>query len=330
MRQFVIITGLLVFLLTVGTVGIHFLTDRTWFESLFLAVITITTVGSRDVANDSPAAMAFIISYLLVGFSFFTYGAFQVGQMVINADLRRMWEKRKMEKQIDRLERHYIVCGLGRMGMAICEILAAKNQAFVVVDLDEERLRSICNDRQWKYIVGDATDDDILSHAGIDRAKSLATVLRSDADNVYVVLSARLLSSKLQIVARASDSSAATKLQKAGATRVISPISSGAVKMARLMISPSIEDFLEITDDSGGDLEIVEVQISENSPYLGKKLAETDLRTRGIMVIGIRRASGQHILAPSGMAVIEKDDSLFAFGNAQAVNDMTVALETGK
>ena len=166
----------------------------------------------------------------------------------------------------------------------------------------------------------DATDDEVLTKAGIDRAQSLATVLPTDADNVYVVLSARLLSSSLQIVARAGEASAIQKLQRAGATRVISPFSSGAMKMARFMLNPSIEDFLEITDESGSDLELAEIQIQTDSQYIGKPLAKTDLREQGIMVIGIRRTSGKHIIAPEGTAIIEPGDSLFAFGNANSVN----------
>jgi voltage-gated potassium channel len=180
----------------------------------------------------------------------------------------------------------------------------------------------MCRDLGWLYLIGDATDDGILIRAGIRRAKSLATVLPTDADNVYVVLTSRLLNDKLQIIARAGDEKAVDKLQRAGATRVVSPFTSGAVKIARFMLNPSIEDFLEVTDDRGSQLELADIMISAQSPYVGKKLMETDLRERGIMVIGIRRANGERLMPPPGSAVIEAGDSLFAFGSSQAVNEM--------
>lgn len=319
MRKFVIISLLLLGITLFGTVGIHTLSGSSWLESAYLAVITLTTVGSRDVP-DTQAGMIFIMVYLVTGVGVFTYSVFQLGQLIVNADIREMLEKRRMDRELGNLNDHYIVCGLGRMGTLICEYLTSRNQPFVVIDHNEEVLQSICKDRQWLGVQGDATDDEVLTKAGIDRAQSLATVLPTDADNVYVVLSARLLSTSLQIVARAGEATAIQKLQRAGATRVISPFTSGAMKMARFMLNPSIEDFLEITDESGSDLELAEIQIKADSEYVGKALAKTDLREQGIMVIGIRRTSGKHIIAPEGTAKIEPGDSLFAFGNSNSVN----------
>ncbi|HID21746.1 MAG TPA: TrkA family potassium uptake protein, partial [Planctomycetaceae bacterium] len=149
----------------------------------------------------------------------------------------------------------------------------------------------------------------------------------TDADNVYVVLASRMLNPKMQIVARASDDRAVEKMQRAGASRVISPISSGAVKIARFMLTPSVADFLEIADSRGPELELADVQIKPTSPYVGKQLLETDLRQRGIMVIGIRRADGKRLLPPPGTATIEAGDCLFVFGSAAAINEMISASE---
>lgn len=321
MRKALLLAGMLLGLTTVGTVGIHTLTGHSWLESAYLAVITITTVGSRDVPRDPPE-MLFIMAYLVCGLTVFTYGAFQLGQVIVNADIRKLLERRRMKQNINRLDRHFIVCGSGRMGAAICDYLSVRRQQFVVIDRDEETLEGLCKEKGWHFVHGDATDDDVLVAAGIKRARALTTVLPTDADNVYVVLSARMLSSDLQIIARASEDSAVQKLDRAGATRVISPFSSGAVKMARFMLNPSVEDFLEITDDMGNDLELADVQIDAGSPYVGKRLADTNLRNKGVMVIGIRRASGERLLPPPGSAVIEAGDSLFAFGSTAAVNAM--------
>lgn len=323
MKRLFLFVGLMVMLTVVGTVGIHVVTDKPWLESSYLAVITLTTVGSRDAAESGePQAVLFVMAYIILGFSIFTYGAFQLGQILLNAELRSMLERRHMERSVAHLSDHYIICGIGRMGESICEYLTAHRRPFVVVDNDEERLTTLCKEQGWLYLLGDATDDVVLEKAGVHRARSLATTLATDADNVYVVLSARMLCRDVQIVARASDADAVKKLERAGATRVVSPVRSGGVKIARFMLNPSVEDFLEVTDQRGGELELADVQIDDESPYVGKQLAETDLRKKGVMIIGIRRANGERLLPPPGSAVIEAGDSLFAVGSSDAVNGM--------
>lgn len=227
-----------------------------------------------------------------------------------------------MNKEIGKLKGHHIVCGLGRMGSSICEYLHERKRPFVVIDLDAERLVHTCEGHGWLYLVGDATDDDVLLSAQIQTAQSLATVLATDADNLYVVLSARMLNADLQIIARASDENAVVKLQRAGATRIVSPFATGAVKMARFMLNPSVEDFLEIADSHGKELQLADIQIAPDSPYVGRSLMQTDFSQKGVMVIGIRRANGDRLMPPPGTAVIEAGDSLFAFGSAEAVSEM--------
>jgi voltage-gated potassium channel len=236
--------------------------------------------------------------------------------------MRHFLEKRHMEKEIHNLHDHFIVCGFGRMGWTICEQLRERGRPFVVIDTDEALLRSGCTGENWLYVVGDASDDQTLIQAGIARARALATVLPTDADNVYVVLTARLLSGRLEIIARASDEGATLKLERAGANRVVSPYSTGAQKIARFMLNPNIEDFLEIADHKGQDLELADVQIAADSPYVGKTLIETDLRELGVMIVGIRRRNGERLMPPPGNAAIEAGDCLFAFGSTIAVNRM--------
>jgi len=322
MKRFVALAILLTLLVSFGTIGFHLTSETDWMDSLYLAVITLTTVGSREPPQLDSDGKIFVMIYLILGLGVFSYSAFQIGSVVVNAELRGMFERRKMQKHIDQLKDHYIVCGLGRMGGTICQYLQDRGQPFVVIDNDESRLENVCVSDGWNYIHGDATDDSILKSAGIDRAKSLASVLPTDADNVYVILSARLLNQNLQIVARAGDEKAVEKMERAGASRVISPFSTGAVKIARFMINPSIEDFLEIADNRGTDWELADVQISPNSTLIGKKLMETDLRDKGVMVIGIRRSDGERLMPPPGSAIIQPGDSLFAFGSTNAVNAM--------
>ena len=324
MRQILVIVGLLTGFLLVGAIGFRLTEGWDWLQCVYEAVIIMTTVGLSATAQAelNPSTKLFIIIYLIFGVGIFTYCVSQLGQHLVNLQLRGIWERRSMDRAIRKLHGHFIVCGFGRMGSTICRYLHSRNKPFVVIDTDAEALVAGCREQSWHYIVGDATHDEVLLTAGIMDAKALTTVLQTDADNVYVVLSARLLNDKLQIVARASDEKAIDKLERAGATRVVSPFSSGAVKIARFMLNPSVEDFFEINDDHGSQLELADVQIGVTSVYVGKRLMDTDLREKGVMVVGIRRANGERLMPPPGSAVIAAGDCLFAFGSSQAVGEM--------
>lgn len=323
MRIAVTSISLLLVLTIVGTVGFYLtMSNATWLDSLYQAVITLTTVGSRDGSGETAAGKIFVICYLAAGLSVFTFSASQLGNVIVSASFRHVFERRRMDKKIAQLQGHSIICGHGRMGRTICHYLQERGKPFVVVDVDEERIEETCPRFGWHYVVGDATLDETLMRAGIERAETLTTVLETDADNLYVVLSANMLNSKLKIIARASDEKAIVKLERAGAARVVSPFRSGAVKMARFMLNPSVEDFLEIADGHGNELQLVDLQITGESPYADKSLSETDFRSRGIMVIGIRRANGEQLMPPPGDATIQENDSLFIFGKSEAVDSL--------
>ena len=321
-RQLLFIVVLLSSLTAIGTIGLRLITGAHWFDCLYMAVITLTTVGYGESIPLGTGGRLFIIAYLMCGVGVFTFSIFTLGQWVVNARMQQLWQRRRMQQSIDRMEQHFIVCGVGRMGTTICEQLQQRKQPFVVIESSEPRAAAVCELRGWPCVIGDATDDQTLLKAGAQRARALASVLPTDADNVYVVLSARMLAADLQIIARASDEKAVEKLQRAGATRVVSPFASGAMKMARFMLTPSIEDFLDIADGEGHELELADIQIAGDSPYVGKTLAECDLRRMGVMVLGIRRASGERLMPPPGSTTILAGDSLFAFGSSQAVNEM--------
>ena len=313
---------LLCALLLLGTAGFKFFSpEAAWIDCLYMAVTTTTTVGYGEIIPLGPGGRLFVIGFLACGLGVVSYSAFTFGQFLFSSEIQQILEDKHMRHLIDGLSGHYIVCGLGRMGNTICRHLAERGKPFVIIDREGERMEAEA-EPGWLRIVGDATDDAVLHEAGISRAKALATVLPTDADNVYVVLSARLLSGQLEIIARASDEAAATKMKRAGANRVVSPYSTGAVKMARFMLNPNIEDFLEIGDQQGQELELADVQIDDRSQYVGKRLAETDLRDLGVIVVGIRRRNGERLMPPPGNAMIEAGDCLFAFGSAAAVNQM--------
>jgi len=321
MQRALTILILLFALTAVGILGFRIIEGWSWIDCVYYTVITVTTVG-YEIDRLSDEGKIFVTLYLVSCLGIFTYSAFQLGQWVVSAEVRSFWELRRMQKQLDQLDDHYIVCGLGRMGSTICENLDEQGQPFVIIDTEEDRIVPLCQGHNWTYIVGDATDDSVLEKAGVKRAKSLATVLPTDADNVYVCLTARLLAPELQIVVRASDEKAAAKMRQAGANRIVSPYRQGALKIARFMVSPNVEDFLEIAGKRGQELELVDIQISSDSPYVGKKLTETDLRDLGVMIIGIRRENGERLMPPQGTATIEQGDCLFAFGSANSISQM--------
>src|SRR5262249_34954763 len=214
-RRIRVTVALLLLIMLIGTLGFKFFAEdpnATWIDCLFMTVTTMTTVGYGEVVVLGQGGRLFVIVFLAAGFAIFSYGVVEMGRWIFSPDARHFLEKRRMEREIQKLDGHFIVCGFGRMGWTICEHLRDRGKPFVVIDTNETLLRTGCSAENWLFVVGDASDDGVLMQAGIQRARALATVLPTDADNVYVVLTARLLSAKLQITARASDDEAALKL----------------------------------------------------------------------------------------------------------------------
>ncbi len=323
MRQLLQIPLLILAMLLAGAIGFRLLTGLPILECFYLAVVTLTTVGSREPEPLTAGVMVFTATYLACGLGVFTYSAFQFGQTLVNADLRSILERRRMEARIAKLTNHFIICGYGRMGATLCDYLHQRRQPFVIIDENPLLITPEMKQQQWLFLPGDATQDEVLVQAGVERARGLTAVLPTDADNLYRVLSSRLLSKDLQIVARASDERAAQKMLQAGATRVINPLSSGAIRMARFMLSPGIENFVEVAESEGMDWEIVEVQVPEESPLIGLKLSETKLREAGIMLLGVHRTTGEKFFPPPGHLKIERGDNLFAFGRSESMAELS-------
>jgi voltage-gated potassium channel len=328
MRRLLTIPLMMLALLLIGGSGLHLLTGQPLLDCFYQSIVLLTTVGCREPAPLTDATKVFISFYLIGGIGVVTYGALQFGTFLVNRSLQDLLERRRMQNDINRLDNHFIVCGLGRMGMTLCEYLEARRQPFVVIDSNPDVFDEAFRSRDWHYTIGDASDDEVLMKAGIHRARGLTTVLATDPDNLYVVLSARLLRKDLQIVARASDDRAGHKLIQAGATRVMNPFSSGAIRMARFMLSPSIENFVEVAETEGVDWEIADVVVPPESRLAGCKLSESGLRDFGIMLLGVRKTSGQKLFPPPGHVVLEPGDSLFAFASSEGVAKLTEMLET--
>lgn len=291
------------------------------FDSLYMTVITLSTVGYFEVHDLSTAGRIFVMVYLALGLGVFLYGVAQVGELVVRAQLQGWMEKRRMDNTLRHLSGHFIVCGMGRLGAKLCDELSSRKLPFVVIDRDDEALES-CKGRGWLGVAADATQDSVLEEVGIHRAKGLASVLASDADNLYVVLSARLLAKDLLILARASGEAAATKLKRAGANRVISLYETGATKIAQLLANPHVEEFMEVVTARGRELDLTQLLVSPTAPFANRALAETDFRKRGIIIVGIRRKNGELLLPPAGTDRVEPGDNLIALGKVDAIQSL--------
>ena len=292
-----------------------------FFDALYMSVITLTTVGYNEVQPLTFGGRIVVIVYLAVGLGMFLFAVAQVGELVVGMQLGGLREKRKMKSTIDRMTKHIVVCGYGRVGRRMCMQLRESAQAFVVIDRDAQAIEDLTAEGQFG-LCGDATDDAMLEAAGLARARGMAAVLPSDADNLYVVLSGRLLNPKLQIMARASDESAVPKLQRAGADQAISMYETSALKMARLLINPDLEDFLQVFTSQGNKLTLAEISIKDTTSFCGKTLRDTDLNTRGILVVGHQKPGRKIILPPRIDEQIEAGDTLIAFGDAAAISEL--------
>lgn len=313
-RSLMLLAGLLL----LGALGFVLVEGWSFFDGLYMAVISLTTVGFQEVHPLSPAGRAFVMAYLALGLGVFLYGLTQWGELVVRSQVGLWWEQRKMVEQLHRARDHFIICGFGRMGRTVSRDLAGKGLPLVVVDRDESVLAE-CRTCGWPVVVGDATDDQVLVQAGIQRARGLAAALSSDADVLFVVMSARLLAKQLQIVARASDEKSVAKLIKAGANRVISLYETGGLRMAELLTNPRLDDIVEVLAVRGAPLDLAEMQIPLGSPLVGQRLEQTNLRQQGLLVVGIRRTDGALVLPAVGETEVQAGDTLITLGRLPAI-----------
>ena len=242
MRKIFIIALIFITLLLVGTFGYMLTEGMSFWMGMYLTIITVFTVGYGDFVPVHPSGRVFTVFLVITSVSFVMYTFSKVTETMIEGELRGLYKRRKMNRQISRLRDHYIVCGFGRIGKEICKILQEHQRPFVIIEKDVEEIKAI-EDLQYLYLQGEAADDEVLLNAGIERAKGLVSVVASDADNLYITLTARGLNAHLYIMTRSSGTRGVqTKLKRAGATRVISPYSIGARRMAHLIVRPTVSD----------------------------------------------------------------------------------------
>lgn len=281
-------------------------------DALYQAVTTITTVGFREVQPFGRAEKAFTILLVLGGVGTALYALSSVLDVVVRGHVSQSVGRRRMQRKIDAMAGHVIICGWGRVGQAVAELLAGNKREVVVVDLDADRLAGL----EHPHVVGDATEDGCLRTAGIERAKALVACLTTDADNLFVTLSARSLRPDLFIVARARHVDTQSKLVQAGADRVVNPQHIGGARMASFASQPHVVEFLDVVMHDGSlEFRLEEVVLPEGSPLAGQSIRDSHLRDRtGALVLAVRDEDGAFTTNPAPETVLHPGQVLIAIG----------------
>ncbi|MDW7681940.1 MAG: NAD-binding protein, partial [bacterium] len=323
-RPFILALVLLVLVLFIGTVGYIVIEGWNFFDALYMTVITIGTVGFKEVAELSQSGKLFTIIIIIFGIGIGGYAVANLSAFIIEGFFQNFFKGKKMEKQISKLKNHIIVCGYGKTGEAIISDLKKSNKEFVMIENNEQKVSEL-RDLGVLVVHGDATEDEILEKAGVYHATGLITSLSNDADNVYVTLTARGQNSNIRIIARAVDESSSKKLLRTGADKVVSPYTIAGKRMAGLLLDPGIVDFLEVMVQSQElELKIEEIKLNASSSLVHKLLRESNIKaeTDGATVIGIKKPDGKIVVNPSGDTRLAKDIILYVLGNNAQISRM--------
>lgn len=313
---------LLILVILFGTVGYMTIEGMNFLDALYMTVITLATVGYREVKELDEEGKIFTIILIFSGFGVFTYSISEGIKIIIEGEINELIKERKMRRRIEKLKDHFIICGFGRMGSIIYKELKANNIPTVIIEKDRSVIPE--GDDDINYIIGDATKDEILKRAGIERAKGLISVLSSEAENLYVVLTARDLNPNLFIVARAVDKANERKLKRAGADRVVLPYLIGGLRIAHLILRPTVVEFLEIaTHSEYSDIQIEEIKVETGSFLVDKSIAQSKIREKtGVLILGIKRSNGQMEFNPKPDTVIKEGDILIVVGEPEKISEL--------
>ncbi|MEI6305757.1 MAG: potassium channel protein [Deltaproteobacteria bacterium] len=319
----------LLMLVSVGTIGYMTIEHWRFLDALYMTVITLGTVGFKEVHDLSDGGKLFTMALIVVGVSVLGYIVGSLAQIMFEGQFQRIIGRKKVEKKIDALREHYIICGFGRIGSLICKEFKANSLKFVVVEKENETLEKIAEDG-YLFLKGDATMDETLLKAGIKRAKGLISVVTSDTSNVYITLTARGLNPDLFILARSGEEGSDIKLKRAGANKVVSPYFIGGTRMAQSILRPNVVDFIEIATGSEHlDLQMEEITIPPQSFFAGETLISSGFRREtGVIIVGIKKAHGKMLFNPHSQAKMEADDTLIVLGEPGAIAKLEALMQS--
>jgi voltage-gated potassium channel len=305
---------LLLIVVGIGTAGFHYIERWPWFDGLYMVVTTLTTIGYQEVHPLSHTGRIFNVFVILSGVSLLLLGVGALSQALLEFELQSFFGRRRMEREIARLTDHFIICGMGRVGRSVARELARKPASFIIIENADNKRQKFASEN-WLVLAGDATQEETLRQAQIERASGLIAATTTDATNLYIVLTARGLNPHLKIIARASEDAAEKHLLTAGANSVVSPYSFAGQRIAQSLLRPHVVSFLDTaTTHLGMDLEIGEVHITSGSMFAGKTLESSRIRQeRGVIVLAIKRRDAMRF-NPAPDERIEPDDCLIAMG----------------
>ncbi len=318
---------MLIGIVAFGTCGYYLVEHMPLFEAFYMTIITISTVGYAEIIPLSQAGRSLTIIIIILGI---TVGAYTIGLLVrafVEGELTKIVGRKIVQKQISELKNHYIVCGFGRIGRIICNDLAADNIDFVVIEQDPAIVEHI-ESKNYLFLEMDATSEEALLKAGIMKAKGIATALRSDANNVFITLTAKGLRPTIYILARASHENNEDKLSRAGASRVVSPHLIGGRRMAQVLKRPTVVDFIDIaTMGSSLGLMMEEAMIGKNSDLINKNLIDSNLRKDfGVIIVAIKKIAGNMIFNPMGTETLESGDVIVVIGKREDLQRMNAVM----
>ncbi|OPY72812.1 MAG: Voltage-gated potassium channel Kch [Syntrophorhabdus sp. PtaU1.Bin058] len=308
---------LIIAIIAIGTVGFKIIggEGKSFLDALYMTAITITTVGYGDVIglDDKPYGKLFTIVFVFIGAGAIAYLFTTLAAYIIEGELRKVFRRRTMEKRIAKMRDHYIVCGIGMVGLYVAHELFITKRPVVAIDINESKQELLkANNLNIDLLTGDATENEVLWQAMVEKAYGLFATTDSDNDNIVIVLTARQLNPSMRIIARCNDTKNTDKLRRAGADNVVALNFIGGLRMASEMIRPHVTSFLDMMlRDKDSPMRVEEIHITKNSPYIGKPVKDVDFKAIGnIMVISARKASGEWVYNPYPDTIVEKDMSL--------------------
>ena len=305
-----------------GTVGFHLVEGWPLPDALYMTVMTVTTVGYGPPKELSPAGRDFATVFMVIGVGTAGYLLSTAVQSLVRSEILATYGARRRAREMGKIRDHYIICGAGRVGSRIVREMRREGVAFLAVE-SNVLLAAELGLSDTQVLVRDATLDETLEEAGVERARGLAACLPDDAANLYVVLTARTLNPNLHIVSRAVEESAVPKLIRAGANSVIAPTIIGSHRMAQALLKPAVADFMDSVAAEGLDLAFEQCEITDDSTLAGLKLKDTTIRSGlDIVVVAIRRPRGEMVFNPSGDTQIRAGDLLIGIGRAEALTEL--------
>lgn len=314
--------ALIIIIIFIGTIGFHVIEEMSFFDSLYMTIITISTVGFKEVKEPlTPGGRLFTIFIILGGVGTAIFAFTKIAEAVYEGGINQYWRRRRMEKTIKNLKDHYIICGHGRMGQIVRERLEEENLPFIVIDKNENKLASLKGNSKCLYILGDATQEEVLLRAGIKRAKALAALLPSDADNLYLVLTVKLIHPSIFVLSKAMDEEGEKKILQIGANRVVSPYKLSGFKIAQSLIRPTLVDFMDlIIRRKELSLYMDEFVVTKESKIASRSIVECDLRRQAnVIVVAVKKPGKDIIFNPSPETKIGAGDTLLVLGDKDAI-----------